>query len=148
MNTIKTLYPRSIMDLLTIIILVVILAVVVQVCSHDIKEWFIWMCGCESKKSSAASEAEKFNGALQSLYSNDGIQDIHLTVNNDDPSYGGWAGNSYGGSWGGYGWGHNPYRYWRGMPWYLPTRNLSRVTFYPYLYEYYLDRYGRFYPYW
>jgi hypothetical protein len=131
------------MDILTIIILVIILAVVIQVCSEDIYNWFLWMCGCDATNKSGNDtdkEAENFNGALQSLYSNDGIQDIHLTVNN-----GSW---NDGGSWGGYGWGYNPYRYWRGMPWHLPTRNLNRVAYYPYLYEYYLDRYGRFYPYW
>lgn len=68
-------------------------------------------------------------GALQSLYSNDGIQDLHLTVHNDRGYY-------------------DPYRYWRGIPWNLPTRNLNRIVFYPYLYEYYVDRYARLYPYW
>jgi hypothetical protein len=137
------------MDILTIIILVIILAVVIQVCSEDAIDWFFWMCGCDSDKSQSVTddEEENFNGALQSLYSNDGIQDIHLTVNNDNTGWGGW-GNNWGGSRGGYGWGYDPYRYWRGIPWNLPTRNLSRVTYYPYLYEYYLDRYGRFYPYW
>lgn len=142
------------MDILTLIILIIIAAVVIRVCYEDMSKWFVWMCGCESgvknnKKGDLEEKEEKeenFNGALQSLYSNDGIQDIHLTVNNDNNGWGGW--NNYGGSWGGYGWGFDPYRYWRGIPWYLPTRNLSRVTYYPYLYEYYLDRYGRFYPYW
>lgn len=138
------------MDILTIIILVIIVAVVYQVCADDIREWFFWMCGCESEKKTNKSEEqdENFDGALQSLYSNDGIQDTYLTINNDNNGWGGWNDYSYGGSWGGYGWGYDPYRYWRGVPWYLPTRNLSRVSFYPYLYEYYLDRYGRFYPYW
>ena len=137
------------MELLTIIILVIILAVIIQVCSEDMYNWFLWMCGCEEKRPEMTEEeAESFNGALQSLYSNDGIQDIHLTVNNDNAGWGGWNNYNWGGSWGGYGWGYDPYRYWRGLPWYLPTRNLSRVAYYPYLYEYYLDRYGRFYPYW
>jgi hypothetical protein len=70
-------------------------------------------------------------GALQSLYSNDGIQDTYLTINNDDNPY-------Y----------FDRYKYWRGIPFDLPTRNLDRVAFYPYLYDYYLDRYGRIYPYW
>jgi hypothetical protein len=68
-------------------------------------------------------------GALQSLYSNDGIQDRYLTLEND-PEY------------------YDPYKYWRGIPWNLPTRNLNRLTFYPYLYENYVDRYGVMYPYW
>ena len=68
-------------------------------------------------------------GALQSLYSNDGIQDQYLTIEND-PRY------------------FDPYRYWRGIPWNLPTRDLNRVGFYPYLYEHYVDRYGVLYPYW
>lgn len=72
---------------------------------------------------------ESFNGALQSLYSNDGIQDAHLTVHNHECQY-------------------DPYVYWRGIPWNLPTRNLNRMVFYPYLYEYHIDRYARMYPYW
>lgn len=77
-----------------------------------------------------SEKVEKFgNGALQSLYSNDGMQDIYLTLEND-PKY------------------YDPYKYWRGVPWDIPTRNLDRVTFYPYLYENYVDRYGTLYPYW
>ena len=71
-------------------------------------------------------------GALQSLYSNDGIQDAYLTVENDpdNPTI------------------YDPYAYWRGIAWDLPTRNLNRMVYYPYLYENYIDRYGRVYPYW
>lgn len=70
---------------------------------------------------------EKFDGALQSLYSNDGIQDQYLTV---DDSY------------------FDPYKYWRSVPWNLPTRNLGEMSFYPFLYENYIDRYGVVWPYW
>lgn len=73
---------------------------------------------------------EKFQGALQSLYSNDGIQDDHLTIPPAERYY------------------YDPYKYWRGLPWNLPTRNLDRIFFYPYLYEYNIDRYARLYPYW
>lgn len=71
-------------------------------------------------------------GALQSLYSNDGIQDAYLTIENDpdNPTI------------------YDPYAYWRGVAWDLPTRNLNRMVYYPYLYENYIDRYGRVYPYW
>jgi len=71
-------------------------------------------------------------GALQSLYSNDGIQDAYLTLENDpdNPFY------------------QDPYGYWRDVTWDLPTRNLHRVIFYPYLYEYQVDRYGVVWPYW
>jgi hypothetical protein len=71
-------------------------------------------------------------GALQSLYSNDGIQDAYLTLENDpdNPYY------------------QDPYAYWRNVTWDLPTRNLHRVVFYPYLYEYNVDRYGVVWPYW
>ena len=105
--------------------------------------YYVGLCKCDPN-----IEYEGFgggNGALESLHSNHGIQDIHLTVNNDNSSWDDW---SWGGLWGGYGWGYNPYRYWRGVPWYLPTRNLSRVGYYPYTYDYNLDRYGRYYPYW
>lgn len=69
-------------------------------------------------------------GALQSLYSNDGIQDYYLTLENATPAM------------------FDPYKYWRGVPWDLPTRNLNNLVFYPYLYEYQIDRYGKLYPYW
>ena len=69
-------------------------------------------------------------GALQSLYSNDGIQDYYLTIENANPEI------------------FDPYKYWRGVPWDLPTRNLNSLVFYPYLYEYQIDRYGKLYPYW
>lgn len=71
-------------------------------------------------------------GALQSLYSNDGIQDAYLTLENDpdNPFY------------------QDPYGYWRDVTWDLPTRNLHRVISYPYLYEYQVDRYGVVWPYW
>jgi hypothetical protein len=68
-------------------------------------------------------------GALQSLYSNDGIQDAYLT-NEQDGIY------------------YDPYKYWRGVPWDLPTRNLNKMSYYPYLHEYHLDRYAMLYPYW
>lgn len=132
------------MDILTIIILLVVIGIVVQVCIEDLSNWYSWMCGftaADSDGNGSNKNKEKFSGALQSLYSNDGIQDIHLTVNND-------RGYGYGGYSGGYGHGYDGYRYWRGLPWYLPTRNLNRVAYYPYLYDYHLDRYGRFYPYW
>lgn len=71
-------------------------------------------------------------GALQSLYSNDGIQDAYLTLENDpnNPYY------------------QDPYAYWRGVTWDLPTRNIHAVVAYPYLYENHIDRYGRVWPYW
>jgi hypothetical protein len=68
-------------------------------------------------------------GALQSLYSNDGIQDTNLTVP-DERSY------------------YDPYKYWRSIAWNLPTRNLDRTTYVPYLYENYVDRYTVPWPYW
>ena len=68
-------------------------------------------------------------GGLQSLYSNDGIQDIHLTVNNVSDRYG---------------YGYNPYM-WR-YPWYLPTRGMYSY-YYPYMGDYFFDRYGILYPY-
>lgn len=73
--------------------------------------------------------AENF-GALQSLYSNDGPQDAYLTIEND-PAY-----------------FYDPYGYWRGVTWNLPTRNLSTVSYSPFLYERYIDRYNTLYPYW
>lgn len=81
---------------------------------------------CENKKTK-----EEF-GALQSLYSNDGIQDAYLTLENDpdNPYY------------------QDPYAYWRNVTWDLPTRNLQRIIYYPYLYEYQVDRYGVVWPYW
>ena len=84
--------------------------------------------------SSSGSEGYKKNkknkedfGALQSLYSNDGIQDQYLTTS-----------DSY----------FDPYKYWRSVPWNLPTRNLNEMVFYPFLYENIIDRYGVVYPYW
>jgi hypothetical protein len=145
------------MDGLTLIILIIIVTVVIQICSDDMYIWLLWMCGHdghddyddydeeEIRKNINNKDVETFggNGALQSLYSNDGIQDLYLTVNNDNTDWSGWSD---------YNWGDelsaDPYRYWRGLPWYLPTRNLTQVTYYPYLYEYNIDRYGRFYPYW
>jgi hypothetical protein len=76
----------------------------------------------------SANTDENF-GALQSLYSNDGIQDRYLTLENDAQYY-------------------DPYQYWRGIPWNLPTRGLDKLVFYPYLYENFVDRYGVLYPYW
>ena len=72
---------------------------------------------------------EHYDGALQSLYSNDGIQDAYLTIENDRTQY-------------------DPYKYWRGISWDLPTRNLNTLIYYPYLYEYYIDKYGVLWPYW
>lgn len=69
-------------------------------------------------------------GALQSLYSNDGIQDAYLTIENDPVRF------------------NDPYRYWRGLTWNLPTRNLHTITYYPFLYDHMLDRYSVDYPYW
>ena len=126
------------METWAILILILVVAILVQWYLIDLRYWFWSMLGYDEGFGSGG-------GALQSLYSNDGPQDIYLTVNNDNTGSNDW---SWGGLWGGYGWGYNPYRYWRGMPWYLPTRNLSRVSYYPYLYDYNVDRYGRFYPYW
>lgn len=75
-----------------------------------------------------SNENENF-GALQSLYSNDGIQDSYLTYNSDGDNT-------------------DKYSYWRGVDFNLPTKNLNRVGFYPYHYEYHFDRYARMYPFW
>ena len=74
---------------------------------------------------------ERF-GALQSLYSNDGIQDAYLTVENDPDVY------------------YDPYNYWRNITWNLPTRNLMALSSYPYLYDKYkyVDRYNILRPFW
>lgn len=100
----------------TALIILFIIFVVVSLC-------------CNNYHNNRSHDYETFNGALQSLYSNDGIQDAHITVQENDCKY-------------------DPYSYWRGVPWYLPTRNLKRRIFYPYLYEYNIDRYSRIYPYW
>lgn len=119
------------MNNLTIIVLIIVVAVLFQIYSSDVYK---------------ALNIENFDGALQSLYSNDGIQDTHLTINSESGyNYGGYG---MGSDWGGKGHGYDGYRYWRGIPWNLPTRNLNRTTFYPYRYDYHLDRYGRNYPYW
>jgi hypothetical protein len=68
-------------------------------------------------------------GALQSLYSNDGIQDKHISINSD--------GNE-----------GDKYSYWRDVDFNIPTRNLNRIGFYPYHYEYHFDRYARLHPFW
>ena len=73
-------------------------------------------------------EEENF-GALQSLYSNDGIQDAYLTIDNDSTNY-------------------DPYAYWRGVTWDLPTRNLNKMYYYPTQYDNFVDRYSTTYPYW
>ncbi len=104
-----------------LLIQIMVLIVFVFAIQWVIKEYNL--CGCPYKNT------EEFQGALQSLYSNDGIQDTYLTINNDRGYY-------------------DPYAYWRGVTWNLPTRNLDRIIFYPYLYEYYIDRYARLYPYW
>lgn len=90
----------------TILILIALVIGLIIMCNYDDKENF---------------------GALQSLYSNDGIQDQYLTIN-----------DSY----------FDPYKYWRSVPWNLPTRNLNKMVFYPFLYENIIDRYGVMYPYW
>lgn len=116
------------MDVLTIIIFVLILVIIVRTCAN------YWLNSIydvyDDDSVSQQNDDENFNGALQSLYSNDGIQDSYLTVNDDDKLE------------------YDGYRYWRGVPWDLPTRNLDRIVYYPYLYEYHIDRYGRSYPYW
>ena len=71
---------------------------------------------------------EKF-GALQSLYSNDGIQDQHLTGNTEKNGY-------------------DPYGYWKDIVWNLPTRNLNKIVYYPFFYEQHEDRYVTNTPYW
>jgi hypothetical protein len=106
-------------NIIVIILGMAFFAVVIQL-------FFTNICNTTDQK-----DIENF-GALQSLYSNDGIQDAYLTIENDpdDPA------------------NHDPYAYWRGVTWNLPTRNLNRIMFYPYLYEYYVDRYAKLYPYW
>lgn len=68
-------------------------------------------------------------GALQSLYSNDGIQDQYLTGNYERNGY-------------------NPYEYWKDIIWNLPTRNLDKLIYYPFLYDEQIDRYSTLWPYW
>jgi hypothetical protein len=99
----------------SIIITVVFFIVVIHLCLIDIR--------CGSK--------ENF-GALQSLYSNDGIQDAYLTIENDpdNPNH------------------FDQYAYWRGVTWNLPTRNLNRMSYYPFEYDNFIDRYATNYPYW
>jgi hypothetical protein len=66
------------------------------------------------------------SGGLTSLYSNYGIQDRYLTIP-DDANY----------------------IYRERFPWYLPTRGLESMSYYPYLYEFQMDRYAiPGYPYW
>jgi hypothetical protein len=115
------------MDILPIIFLIIIIAIVYQTYSDDIYNW--------NKAPHKIDSEESFNGALQSLYSNDGIQDTHLTINSD---------REYGGPLNGY----DRYRYWRGIPWNLPTRNLNRLTYNPYRYNYRRNRYRKLNPYW
>ena len=67
------------------------------------------------------------DGALQSLHSNDGIQDQYLTLNNTR---------------------YDPYKYWKDVVWNLPTRNLDTNVDYPFLYEHNIDRYATLWPYW
>lgn len=107
-------------DIIAIILGIALFAVVIHLFFTDM---------CDGKQ--RIKDTENF-GALQSLYSNDGIEDAYLTIENDpdNPAY------------------HDPYAYWRGVTWNLPTRNLNRIMFYPYLYESYVDRYGKLYPYW
>lgn len=106
-------------DIIAIILGMAFFAIVIHL-------FFTDMCNTKNQK-----DTENF-GALQSLYSNDGIQDAYLTIENDpdDPSK------------------YDPYSFWRGVTWNLPTRNLNKIMFYPYLYENYVDRYGKLYPYW
>ena len=63
-------------------------------------------------------------GACVSLESNYGPMDNYLTEKTDRGYY-------------------DPYKYWNGLPMNLPTRNLEKRVFYPYLYEYNVDRYAR-----
>lgn len=84
----------------------------------------------DSNNEPESNKREERFGALQSLYSNDGPQDAYLTIENDPNLY------------------YDPYGYWRGVTWNLPTRNLNAIAFYPYLYERYVDRYATIYPYW
>jgi hypothetical protein len=105
-------------DIIVIILGLLLFAIVIHLFLTNV---------CDNKE----NQKEDF-GALQSLYSNDGIQDAYLTIENDPDNP-----NNY-----------DPYGYWRGVTWNLPTRNLNRIIFYPYLYEYYVDKYAKLYPYW
>lgn len=105
-------------SLIIVIILITIIMIVVITFNY-------YNCNYKNRENE-----EKFSGALQSLYSNDGIQDRYLTVNNEINC-------------------HNDYAFWdEEIVWNLPTRNLTREVFYPYLYEYHVDRYSMPYPYW
>lgn len=110
---------NSIVIFLTIVIIVTIIYIIT-------KDLFF---SSNKIPSNTISKSEHF-GALQSLYSNDGPQDAYLTIENDPAFY------------------YDPYGYWRGVTWNLPTRNLSTVSYSPYLYERYIDRYNTFFPYW
>lgn len=96
--------------LLIILFALIVITYIIEVCGYgkDIREKF---------------------GALQSLYSNDGIQDQHLTKNTDRNGY-------------------DPYGYWKDIIWNLPTRNLDKIVYYPFLYEHHEDRYAINFPYW
>ena len=104
------------------------IAMILGICLVVVTIYLFFTDMCETRNKNGTEEF----GALQSLYSNDGIQDAYLTIENDpdDPA------------------NHDPYAYWRGVTWNLPTRNLNRIMFYPYLFEYYVDRYAKLYPYW
>jgi hypothetical protein len=75
-------------------------------------------------------------GALQSLYSNDGIQDTHLTINQHTPKLVSTTGQ------------FDDHDKWQDFPWHTQTRNLYRISVNPSHYEYYPDRYSKFSPYW
>lgn len=101
-------------DMITLILGIALFAIVVYLVLMDMDNK-----SCKSNDFiHQLSDTEKF-GALQSLYSNDGIEDAYLTIENDpdDPV------------------NHDPYAYWRGLTWNLPTRNLNGIISYPYLYE-------------
>ena len=83
---------------ITVLLYIILFALLIHLC-------FAKVCGDDVDK----NNTEPF-GALQSLYSNDGIADAYLTIENDpdDPA------------------NHDPYSYWRGVTWNLPTRNLNQ----------------------
>ena len=96
------------MNYILLLVVLIILVYVIEICGY----------GKEIR--------EKF-GALQSLYSNDGIQDRYLTGTKNN---------------------YDPYEYWDEIVWNLPTRNLDKIVYYPYLYEHNPDRYETHSPYW
>lgn len=88
-------------------------------------------------KNENESKNENFIGALDSLYSNYGAQDRYLT------------GNRVLGICDELGCSLNPNNYfdqWNWTPWNIPTRNLNKLIFYPYAYQYFIDQMGKYYP--